>query len=135
MPDTIYQREARCARPGGVVLGRPGVGHGHPQVEAKEGDDRSNGSQGKAARCSYCHQNAAKHGEYRCNGQPQLALQSFTEEVSKDRCCNEAKGAECRDQPRLWRRFLWRNRQNGCQQDREALSNRVDRDIAQEPDN
>ena len=36
--DPVDQGEARRARPGGEVLGRAGVGHRHPQVEAEEDD-------------------------------------------------------------------------------------------------
>src|SRR6266516_2016300 len=142
MADAVNQRKTGCTRAGGIVLGRPGIGHRHPQVEAKESDNGTDSGKRKVAGRKHCDQNGTNDRKYGGDRQPQLALQTFTKEVSEDSGSDETKGAEgryhaslssyCRRCYRRWQ-VCWRG-YNACQQGSEPLGNGINRDIPQEPD-
>src|SRR5579859_5710971 len=97
MTDTIDQRKTGCARPRGIDLGRPGIGHWHPQVEAKEGDNGTDSGKRKVAGCKHRDQNATDDREYGGDRQPDLSLQALNEEKGEDGGGDKAKGSKGRD--------------------------------------
>src|SRR5436309_11425331 len=95
MTNAIDKRKTGCTCPRGIVLGRPGIRHRNPQIEAKEGNNGSNSGKRKVAGCKQRDQHATDESEYSSDRQPEFALQALTEEIGKDGGSDESKGAKC----------------------------------------